>query len=145
MIVSEFEGGCLCGKVRFTGNDNQGGGHCYCDDCRRASGTSHCSHMIVAESEFSVSGEMNFFDKSADSGNSVSRGFCPECGSAVFSRNSGMPGLVFVRASSLDDSAVFSPTMIVYASRAPEWSNPMAELPKFAEMPTQSDMPAVEG
>lgn len=75
--MTKFTGSCLCGNVSFEGDDPQGGGHCYCNDCRRASGTSHCSHMIAQESAFSISGEMRFFDSPADSGNIVRRGFCP--------------------------------------------------------------------
>jgi len=139
--MTSFSGGCLCGKVRYEGSDPQGGGHCYCDDCRRTSGTSHGSHMIVAESSLSVSGEVRFFEAPADSGNSVDRGFCPDCGSPIFSRNSGMPGMAFVRASSLDDPNVFEPQMIVYTSRAPSWSQPDPSLTAFAEMPPPPDMP----
>jgi hypothetical protein len=139
--MSEFSGGCLCGNIRYEGNNPQGGGHCYCESCRRASGTSHCSHMIVPEDAISVQGNLTFYDEPADSGNNVSRGFCPDCGSAVLSKNSGMPGMSFVRASSLDDPDAFTPQMNVYVSRAPNWSQPNTALPSFAEMPPPQDMP----
>ena len=35
----------------------------------------------------------------------------------------GLPGMVFVRASSLDDPEVFQPQMIVYSSRKPSWDH----------------------
>lgn len=142
--MGSFSGGCLCGEVRYEGSEAQGGGHCYCEDCRRSSGTSHCSHMIVSESRFSVQGEVRFFDAVADSGNTISRGFCPSCGSPIYSRNSGMSGMVIVRASSLDDPHVFAAGLIVYASRAPAWGQPRDDLPVFAEMPPASDIPNVE-
>ena len=75
------------------------------------------------------------YEKRADSGNMVSRHFCPTCGAAVFSRNSGMPGLVFLRASSLDDPEIFQPQMHVYVSRAPSWDRPGEGLPMFDMMP----------
>ena len=140
--MNEITGGCLCGAVRYSAQEQQGGGHCFCEDCRRVSGSSHCSHMIVPEGRFEVAGELRFFEKPADSGNQVSRGFCPECGSAVYSRNSGMPGMVFVRASSLDDPDRFEPGMIVYRSRAPKWSTMDSGLPAFDEMPPPEAMAA---
>jgi hypothetical protein len=97
--------------------------------------------MIVAESAFSMTGALKFFDKPADSGNMVSRGFCPECGSAVYSTNSGMPGLVFIRASSLDDPNLFKPQMVVYTDRAASWDTTDPSLPGFARMPDLQDMP----
>ena len=141
-MTTAFEGGCLCGAVRYeSGSDPIGGGHCYCEDCRRSSGTGHCSHVIVPEQALGVTGEVRFFEMLADSGNVVGRGFCPTCGAAVYSLNSGMPGMVFVRASSLDDPAVFRPQIVVYASRAPSWDKPGAGLPTFDEMPPPADMP----
>jgi hypothetical protein len=97
--------------------------------------------MIVPESAISVSGEIKFYDAPADSGNVVSRGFCPNCGSAVYSTNSGMPGMVFVRASSLDDPNVFKPQMVVYTDRAASWDYVDPSLPSFAAMPSPEEMP----
>lgn len=130
-----FTGGCLCGAVRYEGKEKKGGGHCHCIDCRKTSGTGHGSHMIVPQSAFEVTGELRFYDAPADSGNIVSRGFCPTCGSAVYSRNTGMPGIVAVRASSLDDPEVFQPQLVVYTKRAASWDLVDPALPGFEEMP----------
>ena len=135
-------GGCLCGNVRYECAEEAGGGHCHCVDCRKTSGTGHGSHMIVPEAGFRVTGDLSFFDKPADSGNMVSRGFCPACGSAVYSTNAGMQGLVFVRASSLDDPEHFRPQLRVYTDRAASWDHMDGALPGFAQMPAREDMPA---
>ncbi|MEX2499488.1 MAG: GFA family protein [Wenzhouxiangellaceae bacterium] len=142
--MAYYTGGCLCGRVRYKGTEESGGGHCHCIDCRKSSGTGHCSHMIVPESAFSVEGEVKFYDAPADSGNLVSRGFCPNCGSPVYSTNSGMPGMVFVRASSLDNPEVFKPQMVVYTDRAASWDRIDGSLPSFAAMPPPQDRPAGE-
>jgi hypothetical protein len=136
-----IKGGCLCGKVRYECQEESGGGHCHCIDCRKTSATGHASHMIVPEPAFSVSGEVRFYDRAADSGNMVSRGFCPNCGSAIYSTNAGMPGVVFVRASSLDDTSDFKPMMIVYTDRAAEWDVMDSSLPRFAAMPPLEGTP----
>jgi hypothetical protein len=131
-----FTGGCLCGKVRYSSTmPPQLTGHCHCVDCRRTSGTGHATHVVIAEPTYSASGEIRFYDRPADSGNVVRRGFCPDCGSAIHSTNSGMPGMIFVRASSLDDPEVAMPSMAVYASRAPSWDHIDRNLPRFATMP----------
>jgi hypothetical protein len=97
--------------------------------------------MIVPEAAFEMTGELRFFDKPADSGNMVSRGFCADCGSAIYSTNSAMPGMVFVRASSLDNPDHFKPQMRVYTDRAATWDHMDASLPGFATMPSAQDMP----
>lgn len=131
-----FEGGCLCGAVRYpcTGEPMMAG-HCHCEDCRRSSGTGHCSHLGVPEASVSLSGETKGYARPADSGNIVTRHFCPICGAAVFSTNAAMPGLVFLRASSLDDLEVFKPQMHVYVARAASWDHRTEGLPAFETMP----------
>ncbi len=135
VMAQGFSGGCLCGAVRFESTaDPAAVGHCHCVDCRKSSGTGHCTHVVIPEDAFSVAGEVRFYDRPADSGNNVSRGFCPNCGSPVYSRNSGMAGFVFPRASVLDDPDAVTPQMIVYTSRAPSWDVMDTELPTFDEM-----------
>lgn len=130
-----FSGSCLCGAVHYrSAADPQLVGQCHCVDCRKSSGTDHCTHVIIPVDGFAVSGEVRFYDHPADSGNIVSRGFCPQCGAPVYSKNSAMPGLVFVRASSLDDLEIAKPQMIVYASRAPSWAQLDPSVATFLEM-----------
>ncbi|MBO6519138.1 MAG: GFA family protein [Rhodospirillales bacterium] len=131
-----YEGGCLCGGVRYGFNAAPKiTADCYCVDCRKSSGTSHCTHAAVPLDDFVVEGTLKFYDRPADSGNVVSRGFCPECGSPVYSTNDGLPGLVFVRVSSLDNPTTVAPMITVYASRAPGWARLDPDNPSFPEMP----------
>lgn len=131
-----FKGGCLCGSVRYECNaEPMMAAHCHCVDCRKSSGTGHCTHIVVPKEAFSVSGTVTFYDRPADSGNMVRRGFCPTCGSAVYSTNAGMPNIVFPRASSLDDPEVAKPQMVVYSSRAPSWDLVDPQLPSFSKVP----------
>ena len=110
-------------------------GHCHCVDCRKSSGTGHCTHVVSPAAAFTVTGETKSFDKPADSGNMITRHFCPECGSAIYSRNSSMPDMVFPHASRLDDPDIVTPSLVVYASRAPAWDLVDPALPAFDEMP----------
>lgn len=134
--MSAFTGGCLCGAVRYSCSaEPMMAGHCHCEDCRRSSGSGHCSHLVVPDNSVRLTGNMSVYDRPADSGNLISRFFCPTCGAPVCSRNSANPGMTFLRASSLDDLEVFKPQMHVYASRAASWDAPNAGLPAFEKMP----------
>ena len=135
-MADQLAGSCLCGAIRYRCSAAPRiVGNCYCVDCRKSSGTSHCTHAMVPESALEMTGEVRFHDRPADSGNIVSRGFCPTCGSPVLSRNSAMPGAVFIRVSSLDDPDAIAPQMTVYASRAPSWAILDTSHPVFQEMP----------
>ena len=91
--------------------------------------------MGVPSDAIQITGEVKFYDAPADSGNIVSRAFCPNCGSAIYTTNSSMAGMTFVRASSLDTPEVFQPQVIVYAKRAPSWDIMDSDLPAFPGMP----------
>jgi len=135
-MTTGFSGGCLCGAVRFQSSaDPQIVAQCYCVDCRKSSGTGHCTHVVIPESAFTVTGDVKFYDRPADSGNIVGRGFCPNCGSPVYSTNSAMQGMVFPRASILDDPEIAKPQMAVYGSRAVSWDQPNQALPIFPLLP----------
>ncbi|RVU34141.1 aldehyde-activating protein [Hwanghaeella grinnelliae] len=131
-----LEGSCLCGTVQYrTEAQPMITGHCYCIDCRKSSGTSHCTHVMVPQDGLTMTGDVKLYERPADSGNIVSRGFCPDCGSPVFSTNSAFAGMVILRASSLDNPDAVEPEMAVYASRAPGWAKIDETKPVFPEMP----------
>jgi hypothetical protein len=135
-MTQTFTGGCLCGAVRYLCSaEPVMAGHCHCEDCRRSSGTGHSSHLAVPEVGVALTGEVKGYSSAADSGNIVTRYFCPTCGAAVYSTNVSMPGMTFLRASSLDDLEVFKPQMHVYASRAASWDHRREDLPAFDVMP----------
>lgn len=135
-MTSGFQGGCLCGAVRYESKaEAVMAGHCQCADCRKSSGSGHCSHLAVPRDAVSVTGAVTIYDRPADSGNIVSRAFCPACGAPVYSLNAAIPNLIFVRASSLDDLDVFKPQVVVYASRAASWDYVDPKLPSFPTMP----------
>lgn len=60
---------------------------------------------------------------------------------AVSSLNSSMPGLIFLRTSSLDDPEVFKPQMAVYTKGAASWDETDPALPSFEAMPPPEAMP----
>jgi hypothetical protein len=130
-------GGCLCGKVRYELNaPAMFGGNCYCADCRKVS-SSHSAVMAVPESGLKVTGETREFSSPGDSGNQVTRVFCPNCGTGILSKGARQ-GVVMLKAGTLDDPEHFKPMASVYASRAPSWDRPPEGLPAFEKMPPQA-------
>ena len=129
-------GGCLCGAVRYelTG-PMLFGGFCYCVDCRKSSG-SHSASMAVPEAALAVTGETREFTTTGDSGNPVTRVFCPNCGSPILSKGV-RPGVVMLKAGTLDDPEQFKPMASIYVTRAPSWDKPREGLPIFDGMPPQ--------
>lgn len=69
-----------------------------------------------------VSGEVRWHASKADSGNDMKRGFCPECGTPLFSNADQRPHLTFVRAGALDDPGIAAPQATIWTKEAPEWA-----------------------
>jgi len=133
---ASYSGGCSCGAIRYEiAAEPMMAGHCQCRDCQRESGTGHASQIAFPGAAVKVEGKATHWDKAADSGNIVTRAFCPKCGSPVYSRNSGMPDFFFVRAASLDDPARYMPQMVVWTSSGFAWDYLDPALPRFAKMP----------
>lgn len=131
-----ISGGCLCGAVRYEGEATpMFQMKCYCSDCRKTSGAGHTANIVVDKNSVAVTGATGRFASKADSGNEVTRVFCPRCGSQIYALNSGLPHAVAIRAATLDDPEIFAPQMTVYASRAPGWDRPAAAGPVFDQMP----------
>lgn len=138
-MVEGFTGGCACGEVRYACSDAPRiVGHCHCEDCRRSSGTGHTTHVVVEEAAFRLTGPLSTYERVGDSGQAVTRAFCPRCGSQIYSRYAVRQGTLHVRASSLDEPAFLSPDLIVYASRQLRWDLMDPSLPAFPEMASDS-------
>ncbi|MGI9525107.1 MAG: GFA family protein [Hyphomicrobiaceae bacterium] len=103
---------------RFKRPAKTGGGHCHCVDCRKSSGTGHGLHMDMPAAGFAVTGNVRTYDKQADRGTLVSRGFWPTCDSAIYSRDSGIYGLVFVDALRLEARVLLTDDDCLRRSRA---------------------------
>ena len=133
----KISGQCLCGAVRYRGEAGpRFQGKCYCTDCRKTSAAGHAAAMGFAADAIRIEGSLKEFRSQADSGAQVTRAFCPTCGAGIYACNDRMAGLIFLRASTLDDPNLFSPQMIVWAARAPAWDPVNPGVPAFAERPT---------
>ncbi len=135
-MATVIKGGCLCGAVRYECKaDPLTGVQCQCRDCQKESGTGHGSHLLFPKDAVQVSGPTKEYRNKADSGNTVTRGFCANCGSPIYGSSSGFPDMMTVRAASLDDPGLFRPQIVVYTVRGQAWDQMDAALPKFERMP----------
>ncbi|MGA0841158.1 MAG: GFA family protein [Pseudomonadales bacterium] len=67
-----------------------------------------------------------------DSGKAVWRHFCGRCGSPITSRVESMPGVVIVKAGTLDDFKDVKPAVEVYTDHAAQFLPPLANQ-RFAQ------------
>lgn len=131
-MATPFSGRCACGALRYECTaEPELTFNCHCRDCQRASGSPFSSVLIMPKAAVKITGAANFHDVKADSGNIISRGFCPTCGARVFSKDAGLPDILALNAGCLDDPSWFRPSMDIYTASAQPWDHMNPQLPKF--------------
>ncbi len=117
--MSKIEGGCLCGKVRYSSEAEPVMQLvCHCKTCQKNSGSAHSLNVAVPKESLSVSGDSpkTYVDHSGASGKPFNRHFCGECGSHVYSDGEAYGPLVFVKAGTLDDASWIDPPLHIWCA-----------------------------
>lgn len=132
-----FEGGCHCEAVRYRCTaEPQTVLICHCRDCQRTMGGSFATVAIVPVTALDVTvGATQSYVVTAQSGLTVTREFCPKCGSPLFERGEGYPDIVFIKAGSADDPSWIKPTLHVWTSSALPWPSLHDTLPRHPGNP----------
>ncbi|SCV74091.1 BQ2448_6523 [Microbotryum intermedium] len=78
-------GSCLCGSVQIKiASSHESQIACHCTDCQITSGSVHSTNILAKQSDVEIKGDsVKNYDSKAASGNTVTRVFCGNCGSAL--------------------------------------------------------------
>lgn len=129
----KIHGGCHCGKIAYEADiDPEQVVICHCTDCQILSGSAYRTVAITVEDGFTLlSGELNHYIKTAESGNKRMQGFCGDCGTPIYACPEGDgPKVYGVRAGTADEREQLIPGKQIWFRSALKW------LPKFAGLPT---------
>ena len=138
-----YSGGCACGAIRYRCSaEPVMAFNCHCRDCQRASGSAFASILVVPTTAFEIlTGEPAYHSVVADSGHTMQRGFCAQCGSPLLIREPARPGIVLVQAGGLDDPGRHQPAADIFQARAHPWDYMNPDLPGYPTMPPLPDSP----
>ncbi len=129
---TEIAGGCLCGGVRYVLHRPPGRtALCHCTHCQKQSGSAFSVNIVVATADLSVQGALAVYVDTADSGRKLERQFCASCGSPIFSRPVDSPDVSYLKAGTLDDTAIVRPGAQVWVGSAQPWLPLDEALPMF--------------
>jgi hypothetical protein len=130
-----LRGGCLCGAVRYEcAADPGNASYCHCDDCKRATGGPYTVGVLARAADLRIlGGQVKGYTSIADSGRKITREFCPNCGSPLFTRAEKLPDSVFLKAGSLDEPQQVKPSCQTWTKRAVPWTHIDEKLPCFPE------------
>ena len=135
--MSEIEGGCNCGAVRYRLTSAPiAVAVCHCANCRRQSGSAFSVNVVVRGDAMHVWGDLTTWeDPDTESGQPVLRQFCATCGSPIRSITAASPQIAIVKAGTADEPGRFEPAIHVWTSTALPWVEIPANLPQFPRNP----------
>jgi len=136
-----YTGRCACGAVtaRIEG-EPLGIRLCWCRECQQVAAGSATSNAVFQVKDIALNGELAHHSNVAASGNTLSKHFCPTCGTAVFGQSSARTHLASIRLGFLDPGHGLRPDTTIWVSEAPDWAVIDPDLPQF---PQQAPPPVV--
>jgi hypothetical protein len=128
-MIDVFEGGCLCGKIRYriAGTPEQPN-VCHCSICRRASGAPFVAWATFRSDEIEwLCGEPRRYASSSK----AERTFCGDCGTALSFRLNAEPNYTDVTLGSLDSPERIQPAHHIFTTTRLPWIHLADGLPTF--------------
>ena len=118
--TDQFEGGCLCGAVRFVASGRPKGVYwCHCQSCRKHSGAPVCVFANFERAACRVTkGEISKFESTPGR---TTRGFCARCGSTLTCESARLPTETHFHIGAFDDAARLQPTRHVFPEERLPW------------------------
>ncbi len=135
--MSKLDGGCLCGAVRYTSEAEPVlTAVCHCTSCQKQTGSAFSILVAVPKGTLRLEGrDLAASTGVGESGQPVTRRFCPDRGSPVVSYVAAAPGLEWIRAGTLDDMSWYEPQMHIWCGSAQPWVSIDDGLPRFEKNP----------
>ena len=131
MNEAVFEGGCLCGAIRYESTAAPVRGvMCHCEMCRRHSGAPALAFVHFPVGSFSwEKGEPTRYRSSEF----AERGFCSTCGSTITMYEAVLGDRVQIAVGSLDEPGRVRIDDHVWTRSQLEWFDVNDELPRFEQ------------
>ena len=128
----DWEGGCLCGAVRYRSSEGPiRAVSCHCSLCRRWTGAAFATFVHFPAGAFVWEvGQPTRYRSSAE----AERGFCPECGSTLSMHEAVLADRVQVSLGSLDHPELVRIDDHVWTASQLPWLEVVDDRPRFAKV-----------
>ena len=131
-------GQCLCGEIKYELKEVPAmTGVCHCKNCQRQAGSAFSTLAGVPKNEFTLtSGEPKLYkDSDTNSGSTVERYFCGNCGSPIYSALPSQPDTLYLKTGTMDDTDAFTPQFHVWCDTKQNWVTLEDGVPQIAKQP----------
>ena len=140
--MSHIRGGCRCGAVRYElALDSLPATYaCHCRDCQTWSGSAFSQQTFLAETSLSVTGPVVVYELTNASGRISTQRMCGVCHTRIYNSNSARPGVVVVRAGTLDRSDELDVVAHLWTKRKQSWLTLPAGVPTWPEAAPMAEL-----
>ena len=133
-----MDGSCLCGAVTYEiMGDPELRLVCHCTQCQRQTGSAFSLLYAIPKDDLRITGALQVYAGKGDSGKTVNRTFCPECGSCMTAEAEIAPDVIFLFGGTMNDKARFAPEREIFCDSAQPWLN-LDGLESFARLPAEA-------
>lgn len=94
---------------------------CHCLACQKRTGSAFSAQLRWPAECVTIAGESKAWTRTADSGQTTTYHFCPDCGSTVHYGGGNFPDLVAIPLGVFDDPYIASPDFSVWERRRHDW------------------------
>lgn len=122
--MGKLDGHCLCGAISYSCDaDPVFTAVCHCRHCQRQTGSAFSVVVGVPAEAFALEGDTvgEFVTVGEDHGEDSLRRFCTACGSPLTTTSDRTPGVVIIKAGTLDDPSWLDPQIEVWGRSAQPW------------------------
>ena len=122
-MKGELSGGCLCGAVRYTLREGfrLNPYACHCTDCQTRTGSACSEHMLFAEADIELTGELDRGEYDQPSGAHSRIYGCARCKARIYAVNDSRQGMASLRCGTLDNSMDLVPAAHVWVKSKQPW------------------------
>ena len=138
----KIDGRCHCGYASFEAEaDPDTTTICNCTDCQTMSGAPLRAVIVTRPGSIVLlSGKPTEYRKTADGGAVRPQGFCPRCGSALYSTSDGGdPKAYNVRVGVVRQRYELVPRRQLFVRSQQTWVNDLGSITKFDKMPSRDE------
>ena len=142
-MTQTLTGGCLCGAIRYAVSvpitELRA---CHCRDCQKSSGAGGSVNAVIPRAALDITqGTPKRYVITADSGRTLYRYFCGDCGSPIYGQRATTPETVVLRVGTLDNPGDMKITANIWTRSARPWAYID---PSSAQHPGQPDPPVTK-
>jgi hypothetical protein len=127
-----MEGGCFCGKIRFTSQiEPISVVNCHCDNCKKSVGAPYVTWAVFDKDSIIF----NISPPNHTTNNRAVRTYCDKCGSSISYWHPNRKGKIDITIGCLDEPDKYPPNKNIWTKKRLSWIEDFSNIPDHSMFP----------